>query len=100
VRKALQWIFQILGAIFVVGFFAKTLSQETLSLTLGGIFLSLAFIGTFFLMESFGEYLKTRHPEKETKNLADALSFENAKVLKNASSSSQAVFTPSPSRNG
>ncbi len=92
VRKALQWIFQILGAIFVVGFFAKTLSQETLSLTLGGIFLSLAFIGTFFLMESFGEYLKTRHPEKETKNLADALSFENAKVLKNASSSSQALL--------
>ncbi|MDO8474469.1 MAG: ATP-dependent Clp protease ATP-binding subunit [bacterium] len=91
-RKAFQWILWTLCVVFVVGFVAKTLSQETLSLALGGMFLSLALIGTFFLVESFGEYLKTGRPEKETKNLADALSFESAKALKNASSSSQTLL--------
>jgi ATP-dependent Clp protease ATP-binding subunit ClpC len=91
-RKALWLVFRILGALSIVGFLAKTLSQETLSLVLGGMFLSFALIGTLLLIESFGEYLKTKHPEQTTKNLADALSFESAQALSNASSSSQALL--------
>src|SRR3989338_205214 len=86
VRKALLWVFRILCAVFIVGFFAKTLSEETLALVLVGIFLSFAAIATLFLIESFGGYLKAKHPGQTTKNLADALSFESAQALKNASS--------------
>lgn len=91
-RTMLQGILGALCAVLAVGFFAKTISQETLSLVLGGIFLSLALIGTLFLVGYFGEYLKTIRPEKTTKNLADALSFESARALKNISSSSQAFL--------
>lgn len=86
-RKALQWVLRILVALFLVGFSAKTLSPETLSLTLGGIFVSAALIGTFFLVESFGEYLKTKSRAQSSKNLADALSFESARALQKTSSS-------------
>lgn len=91
-RSISQWVLWGLCTIFLVGFFAKTLSQETLSLTLGGIFLSVALIGILFLVESFGAYLKTRRNEQPTKNLADALSFESARALKNSLSSSQALL--------
>ncbi|OHA67333.1 MAG: hypothetical protein A3C82_01650 [Candidatus Wildermuthbacteria bacterium RIFCSPHIGHO2_02_FULL_47_12] len=93
VRKTAQWVLWILCGIFTTGFFAKTLSQETLSLALAGIFLVSAFAGTLFLIESFGEYLKTRRPQQQSKNLADALSFESAHALQNALSSSQALLS-------
>src|SRR3989338_9636418 len=80
-RKAFQWILLVLCTVFVVGFFGKTIPQETLSLTLGGIFLSFALVGTFFLLESFGKYLKIMKAQAATENLADALSFESAKTL-------------------
>ena len=91
-RKALYWIFWLLCAVFAFGFSTQTIAEETLSIMLGGIFLSFSILGTLFMIESFAERLKTMRPKKETKNLADALSFESAKALWKTSSSSRALL--------
>ncbi|MBI2123971.1 MAG: ATP-dependent Clp protease ATP-binding subunit [Candidatus Wildermuthbacteria bacterium] len=91
-RRTLWLAFRVLLGLFIVGFFAKTFSQETLSLLLAGIFLSFAGVGTLFLLESFGGYLKTRYSEQKTKNLADALSFKSSQALKNASSPAKVLL--------
>ncbi len=88
-RKALSWIFLVLLVVFSFGYFTKNISEETLSTMLGGIFLSFSVLGTLFIVESFAERLKAIRKNGETKNLANALSFEAASSLWKASSSSQ-----------
>lgn len=90
--KALSWIFCLLLVTFLFGFLTQTISEERLSVILGGIFLSFSFLGTLFIVESFAERLKTMRPKGQTKNLADALSFETASAFWKTSSLSQTLL--------
>jgi len=86
IRKISQWVLVIVGIIFAVLFIPEepAVSERTLQVVLAVVFFLFSYTGIAFILEKFGQSLRTVHPAPTDPNLADFLSFRAAVAVSTA----------------
>ncbi|MBI1985056.1 MAG: ATP-dependent Clp protease ATP-binding subunit [Candidatus Wildermuthbacteria bacterium] len=82
IRKILYWAFWIALALFLYGYMQNAFSETALSELLGYSLLSFSGFSALFVLELFFAKLKDAKPAPSSRNLADFLTFETARAVK------------------